>query len=107
MNDSRTAEMPEYVDAAVKSLRESSSDGEVTLLLGVSGDRDEFAARVEQHDATVNTTLGRATLRVTAPESAIDALCELEGLKSIEVEREDVRTLDEENERSHRRVTRS
>ena len=99
--------MPEYIDTDVKSLRDSSSDDEVTLLLGVSGDRDKFATRVEQVGATVNATLGRATLRVTTSESAVDDLCGLEGLKSIEIEREDVRTLDEGNGRSRRRVTRS
>lgn len=99
--------MPEYIDAGVTALRDSSSDEETMLLLGVSGDRDEFATRVEQAGATVNATLGRATLRVTAPQSAIDDLCELDGLKSIEIERDDVRMLDEGNGRSPRRVIRS
>jgi hypothetical protein len=99
--------MPEYIDAEIKTLRDSTSDGEITLLLGVSGDRDEFTSCVEAAGATVDAKLGQATLRVTAPKSAIDRLCELEGLKSIEIEREDVRTLDEGNERSRRRVTRS
>lgn len=99
--------MPEYVDPDVEALRDSDSDDEVTLLLGVSGDREEFAARVEQFGATVEAEIGRATLRVTAPESAVDALCDLDGLTSIEREREDVRTLDEGNGHSRRRVTRS
>jgi len=99
--------MPEYIDAEVKVLRDSTSDDETTLLLGVSGDRDEFARRVEEIGATVDATLGQATLRVTTPESAIDRLCELEGLKSIEIERDDVRTLEEGNGQSRRRVTRS
>jgi len=99
--------MPEYIDAEIRTLRDSSSDDEITILLGVSGDRDEFARRVEGIGATVEATLGQATLRVTTPESVIDQLCELEGLKSIEIEREDVRTLDEGNGQSRRRVTRS
>ena len=107
MTNSERSDMPEYIDADVRELRDSDGAGKVTLLLGVSGDRDKFATRVEQVGATVNATLGRATLRVTAPESAIDDLCELEGLKSIEIEREDVRMLDEGNGRSRRRVTRS
>lgn len=90
--------MPEYIDPAVSELRESNSDTEVTLLLGVSGEQDEFAEQVEATGATVETTLGRATLRVTAPESAVDELCELSGLKSIEIERDDVRKLDEGTE---------
>lgn len=99
--------MPEYVDAEVARLRDNPSDDSVTLLLGVSGDRDEFATRVEAVGATVEAELGRATLRVTASQTAIDELCELEGLRSIEIEREDVRTLDRGNERSRRRVSRS
>jgi len=107
MTDSKRVDMPEYIDADVTTLRDSSSDEETTLLLGVSGDRDEFATRVEQVGATVNAALGQATLRVIAPQSTIDDICELDGLKSIEIEREDVRTLDEGNGRSPRRVTRS
>lgn len=83
--------MPEYVDADVTMLRDSTSDNKITLLLGVSGDRDELATRVEQVGALVEGKLGRATLRVTAPESVVDSLCELEGLKSIELDRDDVR----------------
>lgn len=99
--------MPEYIDADVRALRDSERDDEVTLLLGVSGDRDEFADRVERCGGTVESSLGRATLRVTATEAVVDELCDLDGLKSVELEREDVRTLDEGNERSRRRLTRS
>jgi len=91
MNDSGRSNMPEYVDADVNTLRDSSSDNEITLLLGVSGDRDELATRAEQVGGLIEGKLGRATLRVTAPESVVDGLCELEGLKSIELDREDVR----------------
>lgn len=99
--------MPEYIDADVKALRNSDSDDDVTLLVGVSGDRDEFTTRVEQCGATVEAQIGRATVRVTAPESIVEDLCELDGLKSIEIEREDVKTLDEGNRHSRRRLTRS
>lgn len=98
--------MPEYVDPDVDALRESKSPTEVTLLLGVSGDRDAVIAQVEQAGATVDDTLGRATLRVTAPESAVDTLCTLEGVKSIELERDDVQVLSEGNSHSRPRVTR-
>lgn len=107
LTDVVNVSMPEYIDTAVTRLRDSSSNVETTLLIGVSGDRDEVAARIEESGGIVNAQLGRATLRVTVPESIIDDLCELDGLKSIEIEREDVRTLDEGNGRSRRRVTRS
>lgn len=99
-------DMPEYIDAEVRALRDSNSEEEITLLLGVSGDRDEFAEQVTRHGVTVEATLGRATLRVTAPKSAVDELCELDGLKSIEIERDDVRILDQGNDQSHQRLTR-
>lgn len=98
--------MPEYVDPEVTELRGSDSDEEITLLLGVSGDRDEFEERVGECGATVEDSLGRATLRVTAAKHRIDVLCDLEGLKSIERERDDVRILDSGNGQSRRRVTR-
>lgn len=98
--------MPEYVDPAVDTLRESESPAEVTLLLGISGDNDAVIERVEQAGATVDDTLGQATLRVTAPKSAVDTLCTLEGVKSIELERDDVQVLSEGNSHSRPRVTR-
>ena len=67
--------MTEYIDTAVTRLRDSSRDDETTLLVGVSGDRDDVATRIEQSGGTVTAKLGRATLRVTAPESRIDDLC--------------------------------
>lgn len=94
MQESEDSEMPEYIDTEVRDLRDSDSEEEITLLLGVSGDRKGFAGRVEQHDATVEDTIGHATLRVTGPKSVIDAICELEGLKSIEIDRDDVQNLD-------------
>jgi hypothetical protein len=98
--------MPEYVDPQVETLRGSESSTEVTLLLGISGDHDTVIEQVEQANATVDDTLGRATLRVTVPEAAVDSLCDLEGVKSIELEREDVRVLSEGNSHSRPRVTR-
>jgi hypothetical protein len=98
--------MPEYVDSQVEKIRGSERSTTVTLLLGVSGDQEAVIERVEQTGATVDTTLGRATLRVTAPESAVDALCSIEGVSSIEIERDDVQVLSQGNARSRRRVTR-
>lgn len=98
--------MPEYIDPAVEDVRENASETPVTLLLGVSGDPDTLIEPVERTGATVESTLGRATLRVTAPPSAIDELIAREEITSIELERDDVRPLDEGNQHSRRRVTR-
>lgn len=98
--------MPEYIDPDVEALRDSDSEEEITLLLGVSGNRDEFVERVKRHGVTVEATLGQATVRVTAPKAAISALCDLDALKSIEIERDDVRILDQGNSQSRQRLTR-
>lgn len=100
------AAMPAYIGAAVNDLRGSDGADEVALLLGVDGDRTEVVDRVEALGGSVDARLGRATLRVTVPESAVDALCELDGLTSIERDRDDVQVLDRGNGHSRRRVTR-
>ncbi|GGL45370.1 hypothetical protein GCM10009037_31010 [Halarchaeum grantii] len=82
--------MPAYVDSQVEKIRGSECETTVSLLLGVSGDQEAVIERVEQESATVDSTLGRATLRVTAPESVVNALCSIGGISSIEIERDDV-----------------
>lgn len=103
---SNDPDMPEYIDPDVRDLRDSNSEEEITLLLGVSGDPDGFAKRVERLDATVEGKIGHATVRVTGSKSVIDALCELKGLKSIEIDRDDIQVLDRGNEQSRPRLTR-
>ncbi len=98
--------MPEYIDPDVEEMRDSDSSDRATLLVGVSGDRDELQDRLDEHGVTVEDALGLATLRVTAAKSSVDVLCDLDGVKSIELEREDVRILDSGNGHSRRRVTR-
>lgn len=100
--------MPEYIDPQVEDLRGSKSPIEVTLLIGVSGeyDNDTVCELIEQVGATVDAEIGRATLRVIAPETAIESLCTLDGVKSIELERDDVQVLAEGNPHSRPRVTR-
>jgi hypothetical protein len=100
--------MPEYIDPQVEDLRGSNSPLEVTLLIGVSGNYDNgtVCELVEQTGGTVDAEIGRATLRVTAPETVIESLCTLEGVKSIELERDDVQVLAEGNPNSRPRVTR-
>ena len=84
--------MVEYIEHAVEDLRETGSQEEVELLLGVSGDRDAFVERVSELGATVEGKRGRATLQVSTPKAAVDAICRLDGLKSAELNSNDVRT---------------
>ncbi|MFC6614883.1 hypothetical protein ACFQAS_07920 [Halopenitus salinus] len=87
--------MPDYIDPAVARLRESDAETTVTLLLGVEGDREAATRTIERTGATIEAELGRATLRVTAPESAVDDLATLAPVSSIELEREDARVVDD------------
>lgn len=98
--------MPQYVDPAVERLRDSDDDSTVTVLLGTGDDRASLIEALERVGATVENELGRATVRATVTERAVDDLCEIQALTSIELERDDVRTLDEGNSNSRRRVTR-
>jgi hypothetical protein len=85
--------MPEYVDPQVESMRESDNSNSISLLLGVSDLQNEIIGSIEETGATVEDTLGQATLRVVASESGLDALCNLDGVKSIEIDRDDVQAL--------------
>lgn len=87
---------PKYVSKDVKQLRESDNSTQVTLLLGASTDREILAENAEDIGATVDARLGRATLRISAPEFLVDELCEIDELKSIELEHQDVQTLGRE-----------
>lgn len=98
--------MPEYVDPAVEELRGSSSSTPVTLLIGASGDRSDLRASLEQFDVAVQDEIGRTALLVSAEESIIDDLCELDDISSIELDHDDVEVLDQGNSKSRLRVTR-
>lgn len=86
--------MPEYVEPAVRELRDQESEGIEDILLGVSGDRDEYIQRLRSIDAEIEDLekVGRASIRFSAPAPAISAICALEGTKSIELDRSDVET---------------
>jgi hypothetical protein len=86
--------MPEYVEPAVRELRDQESEGIEDILLGVSGDRGEYIQRLRSIDAGIEglEKVGRASIRISAPASAVSAICALEGTKSIELDRSDVET---------------
>lgn len=92
--------MPEYVEPAVRELCEKESDEMVDLLLGVSGDRMEFARNVQRLDSRIQNPeqVGRKSLRVSVPIDSVSGVCGLDGTKSIEVDEPDVRTHTESGE---------
>lgn len=82
--------MASYVEHAVRSLRDSTDETQVELLLGVAGDTDSLERRVRDLGGTVHEQIGHATLEVSVPENRVDELCELDGLKSVELDQSDV-----------------
>lgn len=82
--------MTSYVEHAVRNLRDSTAETQVELLLGVAGDANSLERRVRELGGTVDDRIGRATLEVSVPENRVDELCELDGLKSIELDESDV-----------------
>lgn len=89
-----TEPMPEYVEPAVRDLCERDSENIIDILLGVSGDRKEFAENIQQLDSRIEKPeqVGRTSLRVSTPIEIIDTICEMDETKSIEVDEQDVET---------------
>lgn len=83
--------MTEFIGRDVRSMRDSSSSERTTLLVGCENDRDELADEVEELHGTVESYLGRTTLRVSIRKSEVDELCEKETVISVERDKDDVK----------------
>lgn len=82
---------PRYVEPAVRELRESTRDERVRLLLGVAEDRSKLVGRLQGMSGLEEIeTVGRATVRVTAPKSAVDRPLGVDGVKSADLDSADV-----------------
>lgn len=79
---------PEFVSAEVSQLRGKQGEERVSLLLYPVESREDLEQDVKDIlEGTGETEpTGRAALRVKAPEYAVDDICSLESLKSIDVE---------------------
>jgi hypothetical protein len=65
----------------------STSDEQVTLLVGVSDSDDErVRSELTTVGATIEETLPLDYLAVSVPESKLEALCRLDGITSVEFE---------------------
>lgn len=84
--------MARYIEHSVRNLRESTAETQVNLLLGVDGEMDALGSRVREIGGTVHDQIGHATLEVSLPENRVDDLCDLDGLKSVELDETDVRS---------------
>jgi hypothetical protein len=76
--------MPEFVEPAVRHLRDSDSHDRVRLLVGCGGDRDELGERLRALDVERVDEVGNTTLCVELPASEAGRLWALDGVRSIE-----------------------
>ncbi|WP_430503491.1 hypothetical protein [Haloparvum sp. PAK95] len=89
--------MSEFIEPGVREVRGSDSHSQITLLVGYSEDIDEFVDAVSELDIEDFETVGRTTFRVTLPEADVDQLCETDGVISVELDNNDVYTLESQD----------
>lgn len=78
--------MSRYIEQEVTDIIRNPEEGEtVSLLLGVSGDMDSVQKQLQAVGAETER-LPYDTLQVEIPEVKVGIICEMDDLKSIEVE---------------------
>jgi hypothetical protein len=97
--------MPGFIEQDVRAMRGVSSTEWTVLLVGCEDDRDGVSEAVEKIGAEVTDRVGRAALRVSIQKRDIDDLCELEGVASVERDRDDVRPQNQGNLKRRRDST--
>lgn len=76
-----------YVSPVVRTIRDDPMEGEsVSLLLEVADEAavDEVAAALEDAGATVEEELEFRTLKATVAHERVGAVCELDGIETVE-----------------------
>jgi uncharacterized protein YcfL len=92
--------MPPQLASAVEDRLETPRSGEtVSLIVGVTKTSDEVIASVEATGATVEQRLFYDSLAVSVAEEALDELCGLEVVETVEIEGQ-WKQLDAENFRT-------
>ena len=77
--------MSTYLSHPVRRIRDDPDDGSVALVVELGGgDSETLAATVTELSGTVERELEFDCYLVDLPETAVDALCELDGLVRIE-----------------------
>ncbi|WEL22855.1 hypothetical protein [Halorhabdus sp. BNX81] len=77
-----------YVSPAVRSIREHPAEDEsVTLLVRAADDVTAIRDRIETVGGTIEESLEFETLAVSVPQTAVGAICEIDGIESIETDR--------------------
>lgn len=76
------------VDETIRELRsQRQPEGNVLVAIGVVGDKERVMDQVSNLGGTVRKDLPYGTLRVEVPVAALDRLCTLEQVESVEKER--------------------
>lgn len=77
--------MSPHVDPELNSVRESPERGDsVVILIGVSGEKESVIDEVQNHGGELLASLPYGGLRVDVPESAVEDLCAVSGIRSVE-----------------------
>jgi hypothetical protein len=95
-----------YIQHEVEELRQDPQEGEwIDLLVGVDEDRtDEAKDRLEEESATIERELAFGLFLVQVPETAINAICNIEVVESVELN-DSLELLDQGNSYSPRGPT--
>ncbi|AEN06621.1 hypothetical protein [Halolamina sp.] len=89
--------MPEFIEPEVQKMRGSDSHNTISLLVGYTAGNDEFTNVLSGVETRDIEAIGNTTYRVTLPEKEVDSVCTIEGVVSVELDNDDVYTLDSED----------
>lgn len=92
--------MPEFIESGVREVRGSDSHSTIGLLVGYKAGHDEFEDALSGVETENIEAVGKTTFRVSLPENEVDSICNLEGVVSVELDKDDVYTLESEDFRS-------
>lgn len=79
--------MSKHIDPAVQHLQEEPSGKSVNLLLDIDDDIDMISDVINDIDNAESKKLPFDVLRVTIPDSELHAVCSIENVETVELDR--------------------
>lgn len=77
--------MPRHIDREIEEIRDSPATGDsVTILLGVENEKEPIIDSITEIGGEIRADLPYGGLRVEIPQDALDDVCALAGLRSVE-----------------------
>jgi len=84
-----TPDVDARIASAVSNLLESPTAGStVTLIVGVAGDASDAAEQIEAAGGEVEAVLPYSSLAVSVDETGLSAVCSIDQVESVEIEKE-------------------